>query len=387
MKTYDYIIIGAGIAGCNTAFFLSKYSKSILLIDRNSDVSQGASGAAGAFLSPLLGKKNKFKELVSEALKFSTSFYKQNIKDEINNCGVVRIPKNNEDRLKFESYKPYMDFEYKEMEEGYFFEIGSQVNPYGICKFLAKEVEKAFDYEVKELKKEDNYWLINNEYKAKNLILTTGADTDLISEEYFNIRAIWGQKIDIYTTTCIRQNYHKECSLSYSKYIKDKDKYKVSIGATHHRFDCDTKICNFCIKEANINKTSSSSYSLNTLNSDTEKLLKSANDIQKLNDVEVCDVKVGARASSLDYFPIVGMLVDSSKTIDKFPHLRNGSFIKNEMLILKDSLYVLNGLGGRGFVLSPYLAKNLVEQIVKNNNLNEDITSHRLFKRWVRKSK
>ena len=39
--------------------------------DKNSDVAFGASGAAGAFLSPLLGIDNKFKSLVSKSLKFS----------------------------------------------------------------------------------------------------------------------------------------------------------------------------------------------------------------------------------------------------------------------------------------------------------------------------
>ena len=119
-KIYDYVIIGAGIAGCSTAHFLSKYSDSILLIDRNSDVAHGASGAAGAFLSPLLGKPNKLKDLVSSALEFSTNFYKENIPLEINNCGVTRIPKNNEDEEKFRSYIPHMDFPFKEEEEGYF---------------------------------------------------------------------------------------------------------------------------------------------------------------------------------------------------------------------------------------------------------------------------
>ena len=52
-KEFDYIIIGAGIAGCCIAHFLSKYSKSILLIDKNEKVAFGASGAAGAFLFKL----------------------------------------------------------------------------------------------------------------------------------------------------------------------------------------------------------------------------------------------------------------------------------------------------------------------------------------------
>ena len=385
-KTYDYIIIGAGIAGCSVAHFLSKYSKSILLIDRNSDLAQGASGAAGAFLSPLLGKDNKFKDLVTQSLKFSTSFYKENIPSEINNCGVVRIPKNDEDRKKFESYKPYMDFPYEKEEDGYYFKIGSQVNSHGICDFLAKDVEKSFNYEVNYIRKKDDKWSVNSDYKARNLILATGADIELIEEDYFKIRAVWGQKIEVYTSSIIEKNYHKECSLSYSKFDKEKNKNRVAIGATHHRLNCKVQMCNLCIQGANINKTSSHSYSIDTLNSDTQKLLKLANDIKELEDVEVCDVKVGARASSVDYFPMVGKLIDSQRTIKEYPHLKNGSFIKDEMLLSVENLFVLNGVGGRGYVLSPYLANILVEHIIKNDSLSKDITTHRLYKRWVKKS-
>lgn len=76
-QEFDYVIVGAGIAGCSLAHFLSKYSKSVLLIDKNEDVAFGASGAAGAFLSPLLGKPNKFKDLVTNALSFSMNYYKK----------------------------------------------------------------------------------------------------------------------------------------------------------------------------------------------------------------------------------------------------------------------------------------------------------------------
>lgn len=386
-KLFNHIIIGAGIAGCSTAYFLGKEDKSVLLLDRNCDVAQGASGAAGAFLSPLLGKPNEFKDLVTEALKFSTKFYKENIPEEITNCGVVRIPKNNEDREKFESYKPYMDFDFSELDDGYFFEIGSQVNSYEICKALSKDVEKKFNCEVGEIKRIDGVWHLNDELQAKNLIITSGADISLIKEEYFNIRAVWGQKIDIYTTNCIDKNYHKACSLSHSKKSDKEGFNKVSIGATHHRFNCDLKLCNHCIKTANINKMFSHSYGLKTINSDTEELLKKANDIQKLNDAEVCDIKIGARASSVDYFPMVGKMVDSLKTVEEHPHFANGTFVKDEFLSMHENLFVINGVGGRGFVLSPYLAKILVDNILKNNEIQSNILTNRLFKRWVKKYK
>lgn len=386
-KEFDYIVIGAGIAGCCLAYFLSKYSKSILLIDRNSQVAFGASGAAGAFLSPLLGKPNDFKDLVTKSLIFSTNFYKNLGEELVSNCGVCRIPKNEEDRDKFESYKPYMDFKYTQRDDGYFFEIGSQVTPSLICEKLTKDIEKKLSYNVIKLEQNENStWIINDEICAKNIILTTGADVKHIKEDYFDIRGVWGQKIDVSTTTETKINYHKECSVSKASKIEGSDLYKVSIGATHHKFNCDKNICNYCIETANINACSRC-YNDSIINNDSLKLIALANDIIKLENVDVIDVKIGARAASNDYFPMLGVLIDSKKSIEKYPHLLNGTHIKNSMLETINNLYVINGVGGRGFVLSPYLANELVEHIINNKEIEDNLTTHRLFKRWAKKQK
>jgi tRNA 5-methylaminomethyl-2-thiouridine biosynthesis bifunctional protein len=381
-KEFDYVIVGAGIAGCSLAHFLSKYSQSVLLIDKNKDVAFGASGAAGAFLSPLLGKANKFKDLITKSLNFSMAFYKDNFSKEMINCGTCRIPKNQEDEDKFQTYIPYMDFEYKKYEDGYFFPIGTTVKPYELCRKLSNETEKLFDYEVKVIKKKEDNWIINDDLKAKNLFLTTGADVSLIEEKYLDIRAVWGQKIDVYTTTKIDINYHKECSLSKSS----KDNI-VSIGATHNRFDNDEIDSSYNLKLKNINEMKHNEYTNNIIQNDIKELLEKANDIKTLDNVKVLDVKIGARASSVDYFPMIGKLVNSAKSFEKYPHLKNGFQIKNENLELIDNLYILNGVGGRGFVLSPYLAYNLVESIFNNKELEEEITNFRLFKRWAKKQK
>ena len=381
-KEFDYVIVGAGIAGCSLAHFLSKYSQSVLLIDKNEEVAFGASGAAGAFLSPLLGKPNKFKDLITKSLNFSINYYKENFSEDLINCGTCRIPKNEEDEEKFQSYIPYMDFEYEKYEEGYLFKIGSLVKPYELCKKLSKNTQKLFDYEVKTIEKKENIWTINDEIKAENLFLTTGADTSLIDEKYLDIRAVWGQKIDINTTTSININYHKECSLS----ISNNDQV-VSIGATHNRFDNDKIDSSYNLKLKNINKIKHNDYTKNIIQNDITELLKKANDIKVLNDVKVLDVKIGARASSVDYFPMVGKLIDAEKSFEKYPHLKNGFQIKNENLQMIDNLYILNGVGGRGFVLSPYLAYVLVENIFNNKEIEEEITNFRLFKKWAKKQK
>ena len=381
-QEFDYVIIGAGIAGCSLSHFLSKYSKSVLLIDKNEDVAFGASGAAGAFLSPLLGKPNKFKDLITKSLNFSIAFYRENFPQEITNCGTCRIPKNTEDEEKFQSYIPYMDFDYEKYEDGYLFKIGSVVKSYEICKKLSSNTEKLFNYEVNKIEKIDDIWVLNSEIKAKNLFLTTGADISLIKEKYIDIRAVWGQKIDISTTTSVNINYHKECSLSVSS-----EKGIVSIGATHNRFDDDKIESSYNLKLKNINKLKHNEYTNKIIQNDISILLKKANDIKTLNDVKVLDVKIGARASSVDYFPMVGKLVDSEKSFEKYPHLKNGFQIKNENLEMINNLYILTGVGGRGFVLSPYLAYVLVENIFNNKELEEEITNYRLFKRWAKKQK
>ena len=213
-----------------------------------------------------------------------------------------------------------------------------------------------------------------------------GADIKHIKEEYFDIRGVWGQKIDVSTTTQTHINYHKECSVSKASKIEGSDLYKVSIGATHHKFNCDKNICNYCIETANINDCSKC-YNNSIVNSDSVKLIALANDIIKLENVEVIDVKIGARASSNDYFPMIGKLVDSKKSIEKFPHLLNGTHIKNSMLETVNNLYVINGVGGRGFVLSPYLANELVEHIINDKQIEDNLSNHRLFKRWAKKQK
>jgi glycine/D-amino acid oxidase-like deaminating enzyme len=366
MKSYDYIIIGAGIAGCTVAYELAKHNDNILLVDKLSDVSLGASGAAGAFLSPLLGKPNDFKDLVTNSLKYSTKFYQENFPELITNCGTTRIPQNEEDKKKFESYIPYMDFDYTNEEDGFFFEVGSVVDSYSICKKLIKnatnDVETKFDYEVKDLVFQENNWVLNDELKCKNIIFTTGSEVSLIKEFYLKIRAVWGCRIDVSTTTSFSHNYHKACSISKSKQIDDTHNI-VSIGATHHR----------------------EKKGIEDIETNISELLLKANDIKKIENVAVLKHYIGSRACSIDYFPIVGDIINSKETLAEFPYMVNGTNVEHKRFTRFPNSYILTGVGGRGFVLSPYLAKQLVEKIINKKEVDENLRVDRLFKREVKR--
>lgn len=366
MLNYDYVIIGAGISGCSVAYELAKYNDNILLIDKNIDVATGASGAAGAFLSPLLGKPNLFKDLVTKSLKYSTTFYQKNFPKYFNNCGTTRIPQNKDDEEKFQSYIPFMDFEYEKEDKGYYFKIGSVLDSFEICKEMIlsckDNVEEKFSYEVTKLKYKNDIWLLNDEIETKNIIFTSGSDVSLIDQFYLKIRSVWGQRIDITTSTTFPHNYHKACSISQSKFLND-DKYKVSIGATHHR-DVD---------------------GITDIDANSLELLSKANNIKKLDDVNIVNHHIGARACSVDYFPIVGNIIDSKKTLEEFPYLVNGTNVKTKRFSRFKNAYILTGVGGRGFVLAPYLAKELVNNIINSEEIDNSIKIDRLFKREVKR--
>jgi len=371
MKIYKYTIVGAGISGCSTAYELSKHSKDILLIDKLNSVAQGASKAAGAFLSPLLGKPNYFKSLVTQALKHTTTLYKTNFSNAISNCGTLRIPKNDIDREKFKSYEPYHDFTYTKEDDGFFFSIGSVVSSQAICKMMTtsfindkNKIDTKFNYNVVKIEYKDNLWVINDEIKTEHLILSTGASINYLDEPYLKIRPVWGRRIDISTSTKLNHNYHKNCSVSKSFEISS-DKYQVSIGATHHRDYQDIK---------NSQK-------------DIEDLLNKAASIIELKDIEILKEYIGARACSVDYIPLLGEVINSKQTIEDFPYLKHGTYVQESRFTRYKNLYILNGVGGRGFVLAPYLAKILTDFIINKKEIDTKLLTNRLFLRYIKKTK
>ena len=138
MIEYDYVIIGTGIAGCSIAHFLQ--NTNILLIDKNDNISKGASGAAGAFLSPQIGRNNDFKNLVNKSLLFSVNFYTKHFPQDIKTKGIIKIPKNDEFKIKFELYKTHNDFRYKKIKNGYFLILVQKLIQYEYVKIYQKIV-------------------------------------------------------------------------------------------------------------------------------------------------------------------------------------------------------------------------------------------------------
>ena len=72
MRNYDAIVIGAGIAGSMIGYELEQRGFSVCVLEQNT-IASGASGAAGAFLSPMMGKGNMV-NFINSSLEYALNF-------------------------------------------------------------------------------------------------------------------------------------------------------------------------------------------------------------------------------------------------------------------------------------------------------------------------
>jgi len=362
---YDYAVIGAGISGSAIAHFLTQTGKSVALIDKVG-VAGGASGAAGAFLAPKVAKGGYLFELVNRAFLYSIEFYEHKAPELLTKKGLLHSAAKDFEKSRFEYFaqnhsewlqKPKLFNELKEefYKDALFFHEGALVASKEMCEKLTQDCS-FFKDDVNSLEFRE-HWLINNSLKAKQVILTTGHEK-LLDETHIKIRAILGQRCDVYTATHIPYNLHQEVSVSATK-----EDSSVTIGATHHREETELVI----------------------RDEDNIELLDLASKLVDLKDVKIKESFVGVRAGSYDYLPLLGKVVDTKKTLLEFPSLLHDYKAKKDELVYYPNLYMVNGVGGRGFVLAPYLAKLLSEHLLEEKPLDEELEPSRFFYRECKK--
>ncbi len=376
MKNYDYAIIGAGINGTLMAYYLHNAGKSVILIDEFG-IASGGSGAAGAFVSPKFALSGELKLLHSEAYKFAKTFYKENFLECCTFSPLLHIAKDELDEEKIQQYKKEYNYHLSSQEINYtnqlthniafkecvVVEDALMVDTIKLCRTLAKDVE------LKRLKVEvlnyENEHYIFDDFTASNVVLTTGAYTSPLKEPYIKIRPIWGHRIDIKSSTKLDFSLHHHLSVSTSS-----KEGLLALGATH-----------------NVHYNPENADETYDMQEGRAELLKRARFSIDLKDVEIVSDFVGLRAGSNDYLPHVGRVIKAKESLEKFPQMKNGRYIEPEALIYHPNLTLLNGVGGYGFVLAPFLASALSEYLLEEKAIFKEIDVGRFFYRYAKKVK
>ncbi|MCH9739315.1 MAG: FAD-dependent oxidoreductase [Epsilonproteobacteria bacterium] len=369
MKTYDVIVVGAGIAGCSSAYFLKEKGLDVLVLDRSGVAAAGGSSAAGAFVSPKIGKGSALQSLTNEAFEFAKDFYLEHFPKHFSQTGVVRIPKDEDDAEKFLEYEKYnqssrelyneeqlKELGIKNAYESFLFEEAGVCDAPDMCQALLENIPYE-QYEVGSLNYEDGLWIIG-EYRAKKLILATGYENKFVDMRYMGVKGTWGTRGDYETSLKLDVSMHKQISVSAN--IDG----IVKIGATHEK---GVDICIRCNGEP------------------LEEIFGTAGSMVDTSDFKLKETFCGMRSGSKDYFPLVGPVVDVPYMLETYPKLSRGLKLK-EPLKKIDNIYICNGLGGRGFVFGPLMGKILADYVVEGTEPDARVHPDRLFLRWCRKS-
>lgn len=369
MQQYDVIVIGAGIAGSSCAYFLKEKGLKVLVLDRAGIATSGGSAAAGAFVSPKIGKGSSLQTLTNEAFDFAKAFYLEKFPQCFEQTGVIRIPKSDKDAESFVEYEKFNLAKREILDEAFLHKLGIKqakssflFNEAGVCdaQSLCKSLMEGIDFvklDVKSLRYENTLWQLEN-YRSKSLVLATGYENKFFDMRYMGIKGTWGTRGDYESTLALDVSLHKKISVSAN--IKG----IIKIGATHEK---EIDSCVNCAEEP------------------LQELFTEASSMVDTSDFTLKDVFCGMRAGSKDYFPLLGPVIDTQEMLKKYPKLVRGAKLLDDYTRV-ENLYVCNGLGGRGFVFAPLMAKILSEHMVEGKTIDERIHPDRLFLKWCRKS-
>lgn len=371
---YDIAIIGAGINGASVAYEFANEDKKVIIFDMNG-VASGGSGAAGAFISPKFSKAGELKELIGDAFVYSMEFYEKNFPKLLTKAQLLHIAKDETDSEILKYYKQRTTLELKSPSDELLNSLTSHaksqeyisidagvVDAEAMCQAMSKNA-RFMNEKVESLEYDDGSWIINETYSTKAVVLATGAYEQVIKEPYIKLRGVWGHRIDIKTTTKNPYSVHQNVSISPSS------DGVLAIGATHSvHYHPQTVREPYDMAEGRA------------------ELLEKASRTIDLEDVEVIKDYTGLRSGSFDYMPIVGSLVMSNETIMALGNRLRVKKPNYDEFSYYPNLYMINGNGGYGFVLAPYLAKMLKEHILSAKKMSDRVSPARFFARWAKKN-
>lgn len=343
----DYIIVGCGLAGIAFCEQLLENNKTFVVLDNNS---QQSSIVAGGLYNPVTLKRFtpvwQSKEQLALALPMYTKIEKRlNVQldykvpvrkrftslEEQNNWFARSDREGLSDYMSLNIYKNDNQYINSEFGFGEVLETGRIDTKLLISEYKkdlkSKQllIEEAIDYSLIQLEEES---LIYKNISAKQIVFAEGYG--IKKNPFFYALPLEGSKGELVTIKA--PNLKLDYVLKSSVFIIPLGNYIYRIGSTYERTDKTNNITEEA-KEELLNK-------LKTLIT---------------CDFEVIDQVAGIRPTVKDRRPLVG----------KHPKHKN--------------MAILNGLGTRGVMIGPYVAKQLFNHIESNSNLDNEIDITRFF--------
>ena len=329
VKKYDYVIIGQGVAGSAMAWKLYFKKKSFIILD--SEIKNSASNAALGIYNPITGRRKALTWNVIKLFKNLEDFYKR-----VENYIGTKILFKKKIYRPFKDHSDFNDWSVRLSNKKFHSFIKELNNDMVITgKSGYVDVRKYINETRKYFKTRDRYIkyklndkdlsVVNNKIKLKefdsnNVIMCLGINQKKIKcFDDLEIKEVSGSSILTESNISMNHILNKKISIINSS------KNTYHIGSTYH------------------NGSENTGYN---------KIIDQAENI--LNEkLKLKEVLFGIRSASKDRRPIVGRHHNIS------------------------NLFLINGLGSKGVSQSPYSAKQLLDYIENNKELDREINIKR----------
>ena len=185
----------------------------------------------------------------------------------------------------------------------------------------------------------------------------------MVPTPHISLRAVWGHRVDIKTSTVLTCHLHQHVSIAST----DVEGFGA-IGATH---------------DVHYNPLlSDAPYDFGK---GRRELLEKAARTVRLENVEVLRDYTGLRSGSNDYYPLLGRVADAYASLDKSPELAKGLKVQKDELAYYPELFMINGTGGYGFVMGPLLGRMLASSFLEGKAPPAALDPTRFLYRWAKR--
>ena len=376
------VVIGAGLAGTNSAYALASRGWQVTLIERDKQVAAGASGNSQGMLytrlSPRPGTLNTF---ALSSYLYALRFYQQlaNSKQLLDHhysfCGMLQLVNNGKERRHFNALQQqlagqsqwvqFIDADAASQISGvsidcsaYYFPGSGWCSPSALCRQLAAHprIELMLDTQAISLQQQSTLtgkqWHIYGKNKrllsqTDVVIIANNIDANTLTQcHYLPLKPIRGQ---VSTIKSEGELSKLRCVVCHDGYITPAIDGKNTLGATFDIGDRNTEI-----------RPDDHRHNLQALQQALPSMLPKASEVT----AEALGGRAGIRCATPDYLPVVGQLPDHSAFLHDYARLRkDASWPLDNPGRYFAGLYINVGHGSKGLTSIPLCSELLAAQI------------------------
>ncbi|QJD57721.1 bifunctional tRNA (5-methylaminomethyl-2-thiouridine)(34)-methyltransferase MnmD/FAD-dependent 5-carboxymethylaminomethyl-2-thiouridine(34) oxidoreductase MnmC [Pseudomonas sp. gcc21] len=370
------LIIGAGLAGCCTAFSLARRGWRVTVIERHASEAQEASGnPQGILYCKLSPHQTRLSRFIQASYAYSLRLLHETLAQNEDNwaaCGVLQLSADLKEsaRLAALAEQGYPDQFLHGVDAqrasqvagvelnagGLFFPQGGWVNPPALCKALLQHpnIQLLACSEALQLAREDSSWQVLNDQgdviaQAEIAVICAAADSQRFAPStHLPLKRIRGQITHLPATEQSRALSTVLCSEGY---VSPARRGEHHLGASF-RFDrLDT--------EPSAEENQSNLALLESLSPALAAKLGSG-----LLQPDQLVARAALRCTTPDYLPVIGPLADADAFMRDYAVLsKDASKKPNQPTTWHPGLYVNAGHGSRGLISCPLSGEQIAAWI------------------------